>query len=314
MSSKHCGIITKDVVSGRIVGRLHLPDREGRYPGVVVLGGSGGGLNWSADVAAQLAQNGYAALALAYFGMPSLPKTLVNIEIEYFEAAFDWLKRQSSVNSTHLALVGGSRGGELALQLAASFPSIAVVVCYAPSSVRWGPVGGLATIGKPAWKWQGQPLPQMPRPRLIRLASELGKLILSRVFRVPYRETPLFETALMDERAVQEATIPVERIRGPVLLISGTDDQLWPSTMMCEMITDRLKANSHPFIYKHLKYEGAGHAISLPDLQPDCYPIKVRHRITGITYALGGTPEANAIASKDAWKEVLKFLAEHTSG
>jgi dienelactone hydrolase len=312
MSEDGC-IITSDIASSRMVGRLHLPDREGRHPGVVVLGGSGGGLNWSAEVAAELAHNGYTALALAYFGLPPLPKTLINIELEYFESAFDWLRRQPSVNSNRLALVGGSRGAELALQLGATFSNVASVVGYAPSSVRWGPVGGLATVGKSAWRWRGQPLPQMPRPPILRLAAELGKLALSRVFHVPYRETPSFEAALMDVRAVQEAAIPVERICGPVLLISGTDDQLWPSTMMCEMITDRLRVNCHRYACKHLRFEEAGHAISLPDLPLECYPTRVRHGLTGITYALGGDPAINASAAKEAWGEVVKFLAEHST-
>jgi dienelactone hydrolase len=297
-----------------MVGRLHLPNRDDQYPGVVVLGGSGGGLNWSAGVAEELARSGYAAFALAYFGLPSLPKTLMNIELEYFEDAFDWLGRQTNVKSTRLALVGGSRGGELALQLGATFPSIGPVVCYAPSSVRWGPVGGLATIGKPAWRWRGQPLSQMPRPRFHRLAAELAKLSVSRILRTPYRETPLFESALSDVRAVRRAAIPVERICGPVLLVSGTDDQLWPSTMMCEMISDRLRSNGHPFAFKHFKYEGAGHAISLPDLPLTCYPTSVRHGMTGITYALGGAPQTNASAAKEAWKQVLDFLAQYTVG
>jgi hypothetical protein len=133
------------------------------------------------------------------------------------------------------------------------------------------------------------------------------------VFKVPHRETPSFEAALKDVRAVQAATIPVECICGPVLLISGTDDQLWPSTMMSEMISDRCKSNGHSFASKHLKYEGAGHAISLPNLPLECYPTRIRHGGTGITYALGGDPVINASAAKEAWKEVVKFLAENTA-
>ena len=111
MSPEDTRIVTQDLVSSGIVGRVHLPARDGQYPGVVVLGGSGGGVNWSAEFATELARNGYAAMALAYFGLPSLPKLLMNIELEYFATALDWLGRQSSVNSTRLALVGGSRGG-----------------------------------------------------------------------------------------------------------------------------------------------------------------------------------------------------------
>lgn len=313
MSSNLVPIVTNDVATGRMVGRLYLPASTGVYPAIVVLGGSGGGLNWSAELAADLARRGFAAFALAYFGLPPLPKSLVNIELEYFAAAFDWLEQQDKVDTSRLALIGGSRGGELALQLGATFSRVALVVCYAPSSVRWGPVGGLATLGKPAWRWQERPLPQMPRPPFIRFTVELSKLAYSTVTSVPYHETPLFEQALEDDVAVSKSTIPVERIRGPILLISGSDDRLWPSVRMSEMIRERLKAESHPFAFKHLAYEGAGHAISLPDLPLEYYPSKARHVGTGITYALGGDPKINASASKEAWKEVLMFLEENTT-
>ena len=296
-----------------MVGRLYLPADDGQYCGVVVLGGSGGGLRWSADVAAELASSGYAALALAYFGLPSLPKTLLNIELQYFETAFDWMLRHSSVRGSRIALVGASRGAELALQLGATFSMVAPVVGYAPSSVRWGPVGGLATVGKPAWRWRGDPLPQMPQPPLGSLAIELGKRAASMVFRTTYRETPAFETALTDVRAVEAATIPVEHICGPVLLISGTDDQLWPATMMSEMICDRLKANHHSFECRHLKFQGAGHAIGLPAQPLECYPTTMRRGIAAVTYALGGDPGTNASAAEQAWREVQTFLATHTA-
>ncbi len=130
-------------------------------------------------------------------------------------------------------------------------------------------------------------------------------------FGVPYYETPVFKKALGDARAVELATIPVERIQGPVLLISGSDDQLWPSAQMSQMITERMLSKGHRFTVKHIDYEGAGHAIGMPDLPLDHYPTRIRHPITRVTYALGGTPEKNASAASQAWNEVLNFLAEH---
>ena len=53
------------------------------------------------------------------------------------------------------------------------------------------------------------------------------------------------------------AEIPVERINGPVMLISGTDDQVWPATVLSEFAVRRLRAHSHPFAVEHLVYEGA---------------------------------------------------------
>jgi hypothetical protein len=62
-----------------------------------------------------------------------------------------------------------------------------------------------------------------------------------------------------------EAAIPVERIPGPILLVSATRDRLWPSTTFCELIEARLKARSFGYECSHLRYEGAGHGIGLFD-------------------------------------------------
>ena len=58
-----------DVCSGGIAGRFFGPVSRPRGA-VIVLGGSGGGIAWSGEVAAQLAVEGYATLALAYFRRP----------------------------------------------------------------------------------------------------------------------------------------------------------------------------------------------------------------------------------------------------
>lgn len=42
-----------------------------------------------------------------------------------------------------------------------------------------------------------------------------------------------YERALEDKAA---ASIAVEKINGPAMVISGTDDQLWPSTRLSEMV------------------------------------------------------------------------------
>ena len=115
-----------------------------------------------------------------------------------------------------------------------------------------------------------------------------------------------------DDPAVKQASIPVENIKGPILLISGDDDQLSPSTLMSKMIMDRLREHKHPFPYKHLRYKGAGHAINLPDLPREAYPTKITHPLTHIVYDLGGDPDINAEAGKQAWNEVLTFLKEHS--
>ena len=75
-----------------------------------------------------------------------------------------------------------------------------------------------------------------------------------------------FGTQYADQADIARATIPVEKINGPVLLISGEDDALWPSTQLAQIAMDRLAQYQHPFPDKHLHYAGAGHLIGEPYL------------------------------------------------
>ena len=59
--------------------------------------------------------------------------------------------------------------------------------------------------------------------------------------------------------AMEEAAIEVENINGPVLLISGTRDEQWPSMEMSELMMTRLKDNNFPHHYQHIPLQG-GHS------------------------------------------------------
>ena len=55
-----------------------------------------------------------------------------------------------------------------------------------------------------------------------------------------------YERALENETALAAGDIAVEKIDGPLLLSSGTDDQRWPSTRLSEMAIGRLKPTITP--------------------------------------------------------------------
>ena len=95
----------------------------------------------------------------------------------------------------------------------------------------------------------------------------------------------------------------MENIKGPVLLISAKDDQVCASSRMAEMVVRRLALHNHPYVYEHLCYEGAGHAIITPYL-PTTGQVS-RNLI------FGGEPQANAFASADSWRVALDFLDRH---
>jgi dienelactone hydrolase len=111
---------------------------------------------------------------------------------------------------------------------------------------------------------------------------------------------------------VERAIIPVERTQGPILLISGQDDQLWPSTMLAQIALRRLTQHAFAFPVEHLGYPSAGHLIGIPYTATTVR--HARHRVLGHDFSFGGTPAGDAFARADSWPKVLVFLATALGG
>lgn len=293
-------MIAKDIVREPVrekgmVGTLFRPLAASRYPAIIGFGGSGGGLSEGRE--ALLASQGYVVLALAYFNYEKLPQSLVQIPLEYFGTAIEWLQAQPFVNQDKLAVMGTSRGGELALLLGATYPQVKAVIGYVPSHVVW-PGAPL----RPAWSYQGKSVPFMSQLPDARLTRELMKPD-------PASNTPAFLLQLANRANVQQAEIAVEKIRGPVLLFSGEDDKLWPSSYMAEQVMIRLRDHAHPFKSEHYSYPGCGHSFPLPVLPVPAN--RRQHRVTKQEIAYGGSVEATAYASWDSWQQLRRFLKTH---
>ncbi|MCI0750658.1 MAG: hypothetical protein L0Y35_02365, partial [Flammeovirgaceae bacterium] len=67
-----------------------------------------------------------------------------------------------------------------------------------------------------------------------------------------------FEIMLEDKEAVEKALIKVENIKGPILLVSATKDEMWPSTEMSDEIMARLQSKKFPHVFEHIAIDG-GH-------------------------------------------------------
>jgi dienelactone hydrolase len=268
----------KRVRESGLVGTLYEPADAARHPAFIVLGGSGGGVPPPVGPAGGLASRGYAVLALAYFGAEGLPGSLSNIPLEYFGTALQWLAAQPSVDSTRIGVLGASRGGELALLLGAVYPAIRLVVAYVPSNVVWR--GCCDPSAQFAWTIGGRPLAAM---------SPLA------------RRQPL---------EAQQAEIPVEKIHGAVLLISGRDDGVWPSAEMAEKAMARLRRNNFAYPSLSLAYDHAGHGITRPHTSTMELNSR-RHPISGRLVQMGGTPAGTARAREDSWRQLLTFVDQH---
>ena len=303
--------VTRHVVRERsLFGTLFTPPGDGPFPGVIQVSGSAGGV--FEPGAALLASRGYAVFALAYFAFEELPPYVEEIPLEYFETARAWLAARDEVSEERIAIMGGSRGGELALLLGATNERFRAVVALVPSHVVWGSAGGptrslMDEPTKSGWMQSGEPVPFITGT-ISEAATAERLAVQERGDAVPF--APSFLSRLEDKDSEAKATIAVEKTQGPILLISVGDDQQWPSETMADRVEQRLEDAGFPHHWEHHRYPGAGHAapMSPPYLPKLPDPI---HPVNGIFMALGGTAAADAAASIDSWSRTLVFLENH---
>jgi uncharacterized protein len=293
--------VTK-VMDDGLVATLHLPRESGRRPAVIVLSGSDGGIATAHMFGEPLAASGFVTLCLAYFAMDGLPRNFSQIPLEYFGKAIDWLRAHPAVDTDRVGVFGMSRGGETALLVGATFPSITAVVASVPSHVVWQGTSPDLSIKTSSFTLAGVELPY-------------ASLVEGREG-TAWREW--FEVSLTT--APPEAEIPVERINGAILFVSGTLDGVWPCSEMADAAIDRLQRRGFSFPVDHARYEDAGHALLMPPYRvgpiESPWPDDSYHRPEWLqswlgSLQLGGTPEGNRLARIDAWPRMLRFLREH---
>jgi dienelactone hydrolase len=293
------GATVSEVREPGVWGLFARPAGPGPFPAVIAFAGSSGGLGPAAAWAPALASHGIAALSIAYFGVPGLPEALIRIDVEVVGRAADWLLRRPDVEPGRIAVMGMSRGSELALLAGALLEPVGQVVAFAPSGVCWAGLGAHGPVAAPAWRFGGDDIPcagtypmGLPPP-----AAVPGSPIASR---------PFFEAMLRNHDMIRAAEIPVERVRGPILMVSGEADAMWPATEMAEIAEHRAAERGFTHELTHLRYPGAGHLCGGVPGTPAV--TESRHPLTGQVYSFGGSPAANAHARADSWPQVLQFL------
>lgn len=290
-------VLVLDITEPDMVGKLFFPKGSAPAPGILVLGGGEGGLASPMTCAALLASHGYPSLALAYFRFEDLPQKLREIPLEYFEKAIQWLKGHAACNG-QIVVYGRSKGAELSLLLGARYHEISGVIASSPSSVVC--VGDIQRdesgryVTYSSWSVDGHPIPHVPWSD--GLCSE-AEHCLNHGLRMDH----VHRTALLQAGDLKEYEIPVERIHGPVLLISSRDDHWWPATLHCERIKQRLREHGSSYECVHLDYPDAGHVIRFPGVPTTQLRMN------------GGTAKANHHASRESWGEILAFLGRLSS-
>jgi dienelactone hydrolase len=283
-----------------IVGQLFVPHEDGAYPPVLLLGGAEGGFHQRHP--ALIARHGFTVLSLAYFRYAGQPN-LVEVPLERFEHALRWLLAHPQVDGRRAAVIGGSFGGQAAPLVAATFPLLAgAAVALGGSGVVTSGIPGHQTLlenfrdARSPWSLGGRPLDFIHGT-----GEEFERQCQSGG---PVQMRLAFEAAMRDAEALERAAIPVEAIDGPLLMLSGDDDQNWPCVALSEVAVERRRQSGLPV--EHVVYQGAGHGLIPPPYGPTTDLVMAPFQLL-----VGGTPALNAAAREDVWRRALSFLAAH---
>lgn len=112
-----------------------------------------------------------------------------------------------------------------------------------------------------------------------------------------YRELYEGSLATCSPRQAEAAAIPVERIRGNVIVVGGGDDQVWPGADFARIIATR--RTTHGRETTVLTHPRAGHRVILPGEQP---------APGGQIMARGGSPRIRRASL--AWPHILGTIGQ----
>lgn len=284
------GVTESQVDADGVVGTYHEPSGSTSGPALLNLHGSDGG-DFS-DMGALFAGEGYPTLTLQYIDTEreSLPDEAELIPLDYFDRAIEWLLNRQRVDG-RLGIHGHSIGMTIGLILATR-REVVETVAGTNGFDFVTDFGGGSILQE-----DGEPLEALAARPVDTERTQRGR-----------QWAPAWQTryeSLSDERR-EAVTIPVEEVDASVLLITGEDDALVPSTAAAERIVGRLEAHENTYSIEHRSYTDAGHVILSP-----YRPTQNRDFDPANGWELGGTTRGAARADEQSWERRLSWFDDH---
>ncbi len=231
---------------GKMDTHLYLSD-SARQPLIVAFGGGSGGNDWERnylkDKRDSLRAHGFAVLAVGYFGTDNSPGSLDRISLNAIaDTILSIARRTPQIDTACIILMGASKGGELVLNLASRFSCFKGVIALSTSHVSFPALTLSANTS--SWMYSSQEVVYVPAPFKIIWPALQGDLHSA------------FSIMLENTEAVAQTEIEVEKINGPILILSADQDEQWPATKMSQQLMERLARKNFAHKYEHIVVKG----------------------------------------------------------
>ncbi|XP_039261314.2 acyl-coenzyme A amino acid N-acyltransferase 2-like [Styela clava] len=275
------GVKRQPVRNGRLRGTIFIPPGKGPFPAVIDLFGTAGGL--MEFRASLLASHGYLSFALAYFAHDDLPLSAVDLDLEYFEEAKDYLKEHHSAAKGDIGVIGVSVGGTIAMTLASYVEGFkCAVVINGPSFVQY------ATFTYKGRSWPG-------------VDNDMNRMYVE-------NNGVVFGSCLdsVDENNLGDAEIEFHKSKSSFLFFYSEADKAINTELM-QRVLHHLLSKEKTCECKIITHPGAGHLLE-PPYSPHA-PL-THAKLINLPQRWGGNSKQHAEAQLSSWKEILKYLNE----
>ncbi|XP_056223405.1 peroxisomal succinyl-coenzyme A thioesterase-like isoform X2 [Seriola aureovittata] len=278
------GVKRIEIKEKGVRGTLFIPPGPGPFPGLLDMWGGGGGLLEYRS--ALLASRSYAALALEYFSAGELES--VELQLKYFETAFNILRDHPQVMPDRVGLFGLSLGSLVSLYLATASTAIKPRCCVCISGNHSYP------LGKP----------------LSGIYEELSRN--SHKVRVDENNHMIWRDMGLAIMSNPSNNMDIGKINCPLLLVNGLDDQNWPAVESAEDIARLMRAAGKEHLLTRLTYPDAGHLIE-PPFSPHFRATNFIETIQKqkVVMLWGGQTKPHSDAQEDSWRQIQSFLQLH---
>lgn len=268
--------------------KLYRPNDNRKHLSILLLHGSeGGSAKGEGDLAKMLAAMGYSVMTYCYFdcnrkpGAPS--QTMKNIEATKALDAVDWL-RQQPFSDSKVAVYGGSRGAEFTMIVGSlnggkKMPD--ALIAHSPSDKFNEPFNK---------KWEDQSC-------WICKTGNCSKQSHESAYAWDAKKCGGDNPDKMDHNlsawkingvpVPDDARIPVENFKGPILITVGDKDKVWPVDQTHNIEATLKKSGQSPEVYY---FHGEGHNFNAADSA--CETDIVASFLKGIDSAPAAAPVA----------------------